>query len=119
MYEVEEKLKSVGLPLMAISGMVTSRSAHLASVELPASQPAVSLTKANDVAVSPITGEVYVIDWDAGAIFRANPNGTVTLLTSGLSNDATYIAFAPDGTLYHMGIIPGFSRISTVDGRRG
>jgi sugar lactone lactonase YvrE len=87
----------------------------------PAGQVSVyasGLSKANDVAVSPITGEVYVMDWDAGAIFRANPNGTLTLLTSGLSNDATHIAFAPDGTLYHMGIIPGFSRISTVDGTR-
>jgi sugar lactone lactonase YvrE len=76
------------------------------------------LTNAKDVAVSPITGQVYVMDWDAGAIYRANPNGTVTLLTSGLSNDATHIAFAPDGTLYHMGIIPGFSRISTANGKR-
>ena len=76
------------------------------------------LTNTQDVAVSPITGEVYVMDWDAGAIYRANPNGTVTLLTSGLSNDGTHIAFAPDGTLYHMGIIPGFSRVSTMDGTR-
>jgi sugar lactone lactonase YvrE len=87
----------------------------------PAGQVSVyasGLSRAADVAVSPITGEVYVMDWNAGAIYRANANGTVTLLTSGLSSDATYIAFAPDGTLYHSGIIPGFSIISTVDGTR-
>jgi sugar lactone lactonase YvrE len=74
--------------------------------------------KANDVAVSPITGVAYLSDWSAGAIFRVNANGTVTLLTSGLGADVNYIAFAPDGTLYVMSTITGFSIVSTVDGAR-
>jgi sugar lactone lactonase YvrE len=74
--------------------------------------------RANDVAVSPITGVAYLSDWSAGAIFRINANGTLTLLTSGLGADVNYIAFAPDGTLYVMSTITGFSIVSTVDGAR-
>ena len=79
---------------------------------------ATGLTRVCDLAVSPVTGDVYVYDMNAGAIYRANPNGTMTLLTSGLMHDWTYIAFSPDGELYHIAIHTGISIISTVDGTR-
>jgi len=79
---------------------------------------ATGLTSACDLAVSPVTGDVYVLDRGAGAVFKANLDGTVTLLTSGLMTDWSYIAFSRDGTLYHMGVDTGLSIISTVDGTR-
>ena len=79
---------------------------------------ATGLTRVCDLAVSPVTGDVYVYDIAAGGIYKANPDGTVRLLTSGLMHDWTYIAFSPDGKLYHMAIDTGLSIISTVDGSR-
>jgi sugar lactone lactonase YvrE len=75
---------------------------------------ATGLTRVCDLAVSPVTGDVYVYDMNASAIYRANPDGTVTLLTSGLMYDWTYLTFSPDGELYDTEL----SIISTVDGTR-
>ena len=79
---------------------------------------ATGLTRVCDLAVSPVTGDVYVYDINAGGIYKANPDGTVRLLTSGLLHEWTYIAFSPDGKLYCMAIDTGLSIISTVDGSR-
>jgi sugar lactone lactonase YvrE len=83
----------------------------------PAGQVSVyasGLSKANDVAVSPITGEVYVMDWDAGAIFRANPNGTVTTTINVCCLGPSQIGAGRDGNIYWVGFgdryTPGHER---------
>jgi len=76
------------------------------------------LPSADDIAVNPITGAVYVASDSSGEIYKVNPDGTVQLLTSGLTTDPNSIAFANDGTLYHMSTPTGLSIVSTTDGTR-
>ncbi len=70
-------------------------------------------TAAHSVAVSPITGEVFVKE-KAGPIMRANLDGTSTLLTDAVGDEGSF-AFGPDGTLYNVGF-DGISIVSTVNG---
>lgn len=60
---------------------------------------ATGMSKANDVDVNPITGDVYVADWGTGEILKANPDGTTTPIGAG-SPGGAFIAFSPDGQLY-------------------
>jgi sugar lactone lactonase YvrE len=69
----------------------------------------------NDLAINPITGELYVADWSARTILKVNPDGTTTLLTSGLPNPESFIAFSSDGTLYYTNI-GALGVVSIVDG---
>jgi len=69
----------------------------------------------HDIAVSPITGEVYVLEKWTGEIKRVDKNGVSTTIID-LDSDGT-IDFAKDGTLYQAGP-EGISIISTDDGRR-
>jgi len=69
----------------------------------------------SDVAVSPVTGEVYVSELGGRAIYKANENGAITLFTDGLSSQNKYIEFSSDGTLYHMADGHLYT-ISTEDG---
>ena len=68
-----------------------------------------------DVAVNPVTGEVYVSELGGSAIYRANEDGTITLLTDGLAAHNKYIEFSSDGTLHHMTDGQLYT-ISTLDG---
>lgn len=70
-------------------------------------------TGTHNVAVSPITGEVFVKE-KAGPIMRANSDGTSTLLTDAVMEEGNF-AFGPDGTLYNVGF-DGISIVSTLDG---
>jgi len=108
---------------VAPSGNIFATGWHTTDVQriTPAGQVTVyasGFSAAGDVAVNPITGDVYVADWGAGAIFKANADGTISLLADGLTTDNNYLAFASDGTLYHMSVFTGLSTISTVDGTR-
>lgn len=78
---------------------------------------ATGMSGANDVAVNPITGEVYVSDWHTGSILRANADGTTTELSPGQPHEGGQIAFSDDGKLY-LSVLRGLALVSTVDGTR-
>jgi len=69
-------------------------------------------TAAHSVAVSPITGEVFVKE-KAGPIMRAMPDGSITLLSDAVGDEGSF-AFGPDGILYNV----GFDGISTCYSKR-
>jgi hypothetical protein len=89
------RLKLMGLLLMTVFGVVTSRSAHLASFDLPANQPAhfadfdlptgylaekifaPPLQSPEHVAVSP-TGAIVVTGGDADRVIQVHEDGTLT-----------------------------------------
>jgi sugar lactone lactonase YvrE len=56
---------------------------------------------ASELAVCPITEEVFVFDMLAGTIWRAVPGGAPVPLATGLIHESHSIAVAPDGTLYY------------------
>jgi len=68
-----------------------------------------------DVGVNPLNGDVYVLDWLDGVIWKVHSNGTIEQWTSGLPKDASYIAFSPTGNFYHMAF-SGLSEVSTTNG---
>ncbi len=57
------------------------------------------MSGASDVDVDPVTGDVYVADWNTGDILRANVDGTTTPISVGPAG-GHFIAFSPDGQLY-------------------
>ncbi|MCK4393084.1 hypothetical protein KAX17_09280, partial [Candidatus Bipolaricaulota bacterium] len=72
------------------------------------------LTGPCDIAVSPVTGHVYVLDFGTGTLSRANPNGTLTALISDLIHEWSYIACSPEGDLYYY--MGDLFLVSTLDG---
>ena len=76
------------------------------------------LTGPCDIAVNPLTGDVYVLDFGAGALSRAKPDGTLTLLASDLIPEWSYIACSPDGELYYWAHVGNLYLVSTLDGTR-
>ena len=72
------------------------------------------LTGPCDLAVSPVTGDVYVLDFGTGILSRANPDGALTALISDLIHELSYIACSPKGDLYYY--MGSLFLVSTVDG---
>jgi sugar lactone lactonase YvrE len=69
----------------------------------------------NDLAINPITGDLYVADWVDQTLLKVNPDGTTTVLSSGLPEVESFIAFSSDGTLYYANI-GALGVVSTTDG---
>ena len=68
---------------------------------------AAGFTNTQDVAVCPVAvpgvfaqGDVVVFDIGAGQVFKVDSIGLITLLADAPTTDASYVDFAPDGTLY-------------------
>ena len=70
---------------------------------------------ASELAVCPITEEVFVFDLLAGTIWRAVPGGAPVALATGLIHEVSSIAVAPDGTLY-LSSMGHLYTVSRVDG---
>ncbi len=79
---------------------------------------ATGFNNAIEIAVSPVTGEVFVFDMGDGVIYRLGPNGKKTVLVSDLVHEWNYLAFAPDGTLYFLDYFNGLFAISTQNGAK-
>jgi len=73
--------------------------------------------EAFDVAVSPLTGAVFVIDSGTGQIYQVYSDGTINLIVENLTGHNHNITFSPDGILYHNDKDNG--RISIVNIKKG
>jgi len=76
------------------------------------------LTGPCDVAVSPSTGVVFILDFGAGTLYRVDAGSTLTPLISGLVHEWSYIACSPSGELYYWIHAGNLYRVSTLDGTR-
>ena len=74
------------------------------------------LDNINDLAINPITGELYVADWNAASILKVNPDGSTTPLATDLPNSVGYITFSSTGILYYNNSGGELGVMSTVDG---
>jgi len=79
---------------------------------------ATGFSDAIDLAVNPLTEEVYVYDKGAGVIYRVVQNGSKSVLVHDVLREWNYIACSADGRLYFMDLIDGLWEISTTTGRR-
>lgn len=73
--------------------------------------------EAFDVAVSPVTGAVFVVDSGTGQIYQAYPDGIISLIVGDLTGYNHNITFSPDGALYHNDKDNG--RVSIVNINKG
>jgi len=78
---------------------------------------ATGFSDAIDLAVNPLTEEVYVYDRGAGIIYRVAENGAKSVLVRDVLREWNYIACSADGRLYFMDLIAGLWEISTITGR--
>ena len=69
-----------------------------------------------DVAVSPVTGDVYALDFGAGTVYEVGVDGTLTALVTGLLHEWSYIACSPDGELYYWAHTGELYHVSTTTG---
>ena len=78
---------------------------------------ATGFSDAIDLAVNPLTEEVYVYDKGDGVIYRVAQNGSKSVLVSDVLREWNYIACSADGSLYFMDLIDGLWEISTRTGQ--
>ena len=78
---------------------------------------ATGFSDAIDLAVNPLTEEVYVYDRGTGVIYRVAQNGSKSVLVRDVLREWNYIACSADGRLYFMDLIAGLCEISTTTGR--
>ena len=70
---------------------------------------------ASELAVCPMTEEVFVFDMLAGTIWRAVPGGAPVALATDLIHEVHSVAVGPDGTVYY-GEMGHLYTVSRVDG---